>query len=67
MNEQRRRQNNGRDYDSASIVFLFVIPANPVNISFQLMKKDATKIMVGILTALQYYLQYAEQHIIYFQ
>ena len=67
MNEQRRRQNNGRDYDSSSIVFLFVIPTNPVNIPFQLMNKDAAKIMVGILTALQYYLQYVEQHIIYFQ
>ena len=31
------------------------------------MNKDAAKIMVGILTALQYYLQYVEQHIIYFQ
>ena len=31
------------------------------------MNKDAAKIMVGILTALQYYLQYVEKHIVYFQ
>ena len=70
MNEEGCRKDNGRGFDgssvplvyivilyfkSAPIVLLFVIPTNPVNSSFfQLMKKDATKIMVGVSMAVIY-------------